>query len=96
MRPRPNLDGVERSGPARGWCAAARKPTLTTEWDSLYELAHRARGKITMISSDSGVCPPWARRTHWFARSPMGYAESCGRLRARPALVAFVAGFPSA
>jgi hypothetical protein len=49
-----------RSGPTRGWCAAARKPTLTTESDSLCEVAHTARGKVTIISSDRD-CPPWGR-----------------------------------
>jgi hypothetical protein len=44
-----------RSGPTRGWCAATRKPTLTTEPDSLCEVAHTARGKVTIISSDRGL-----------------------------------------
>jgi hypothetical protein len=77
MRPRPNLDGVARSGPTRGWCAAARKPTFTTGWHSLCEVAHRARGKVTIIFSEIAITRG-NRRTHWFAWPPMHTPRAMG------------------
>jgi hypothetical protein len=82
LRLRPS--GVARSGATREWCGAARKPTLTTGWDSLCEVAHTTRGKITIISFDWGDLPaaPGASAGS-LGRPPTRTPKAVGHLRAR-------------